>query len=146
MAKPDWPFDTYGRSPPYYNRALMYYYDSKLITCFSRRLLVGHGPYEPRTQGIPGLNEAQAEALDAVHFIAKKHELRTVEAFVDEGPHNRHLVRMWLNNEMMCWKLPRPLRLAWARVFEDDERASYWDIEPIREKNGTISRTSGSCD
>lgn len=142
----------------------MYYYDSKLITCFSRRLLVGHEPYEPRSRGIPGLNEAQAEALDAVHFIAKKHELKTVqmkgdirfvnnmavmhrrEAFVDEGPHNRHLVRLWLNNEMMCWKLPRPLRLAWARVFEDDERTSYWDIEPIREKNGTISRTSGSCD
>jgi len=55
----------------------MYCHDEKLITCFSRRLLVAHEPYESRSKGIPGLTEAQAEALDAVHFIAKKHELRT---------------------------------------------------------------------
>ena len=28
----------------------------------------------PRTPGIPLLREAQAEALDAVHVVAKKHE------------------------------------------------------------------------
>ena len=68
------------------------------------------------------------------------------QAFVDEGVHNRHLVRVWLNNELMCWKLPKPLRLVWVRVFEDDERGSHWDIDPVREKNGTISRVSDSCD
>jgi len=142
----------------------MYFHHGKLITSFSRRLLVGHEPYEPRSKGIPNLNEAQAEAIDAIHFIAKKNELKTPmvkgdirlinnmailhrrEAFEDEGKANRHLVRIWLNNDLMCWKLPPPLRIAWARVFEDHERQAHWDIEPIRKADGTVSRTSGSCD
>ncbi|KAK5449837.1 hypothetical protein LTS15_008409 [Exophiala xenobiotica] len=72
LAEPNWPFDTFGRSPSFYIRALMYYHQGKLITSFSRRLLVGHLPFEARTPGIPGLTEAQAEALDAVHFVAQK--------------------------------------------------------------------------
>ena len=142
----------------------MYYHNDKLITCFSRRLLVGHEPFEPRSKNIPGLTEVQAEALDVVHFIAKKHELKTRqvkgdirfvnnmaimhrrEAYADEGPHNRHLIRLWLNNELMCWKLPQPLRIAWARVFDDEERGSHWELEPVRDKYGFVSRQSGSCD
>jgi hypothetical protein len=50
---------------------------AKLITNFSRRLLTGHQPLDPRSKGIPNVNEAQAEALDAIHFTAKKMELHT---------------------------------------------------------------------
>jgi hypothetical protein len=133
LAEPNWPFDTLGRTPPYYNRALMYHYDDRVITSFSRRLLLGH-PNEPRTPGIPRMNKAQAEAIDALHFIARKHEIQTRmekgdirlinnmaimhrrEAFDDGNtPHGgigRHLIRMWVNNEKRCWALPRPLRIA----------------------------------
>jgi hypothetical protein len=163
LAKPDWPFDTYGRDPPYYRRALLYYQDGKAILNVSRRLLVGHAPRDPRTKGIPGLTEAQAEALDALHFVAEKHEIRPTmekgdmrlfnnmgilhrrEAFKNDSESERHLIRLWLNNEEKCWKLPAPLRLAWARVFEDDERGAFWDIEPPR-KNGMVLRVAGSCD
>ncbi len=185
LAKPNWPFDTYvpevgftqakrhitecvsycsfSRNPPYYNRALLYHHHGKIIMCFGRRLLVGHPPSSPRTPGIPGLTEAQAEALDAVHFVAKKHEIRTSmqkgdlrflnnmavlhrrEAFMNDDNTYRHLIRLWLNNDMECWKLPAPLRVAWARVFEDNDRESYWDIEPPR-KDGVIMRVAGSCD
>ncbi|OTB14990.1 hypothetical protein K445DRAFT_12270 [Daldinia sp. EC12] len=163
LAQPDWPFDTFGRSPPFYKRALLYNHDDNLILSFSRRLLVGHLPFEPRSAGIPGLTEAQAEAIDALHFIAKKHEfkprilkgdLRFInnmaimhrrEAFENSANNHRHLVRIWLNNEDKCWKLPEPLRIAWARVFEDEERDAHWDIMPVR-KNGKILRVAGSCD
>jgi hypothetical protein len=137
--------------------------NGKLIVSFSRRLLVGHLPNEPRTPGIPGLSEVQAEAIDALHFIAAKHEfkprmvkgdlrfinnmgiLHRREAFENGENQARHLVRLWLNNETMCWKLPRDLRVAWARVFDDEERDEHWDIEPPR-RDGKIVRVAGSCD
>lgn len=172
LAAPDWPFDTYGRDPAFYRRALMYFCDGKLITSFSRRLLVGHAPFDPRSPGIPGLTEAQAEALDAVHFAALKHEIKPRmergdirfinnmallhrrEAFEnvkgEDAAKGRHLVRMWLHNdEGMCWRLPEPLRLAWARVFEDGdgERGEHWDLAPVRNpKTGRVLRVGGSCD
>jgi hypothetical protein len=137
--------------------------DGKAILNLSRRLLVGHPPVAPRSEGIPGLTEAQAEALDAVHFIAERHALRPTmekgdirfinnmaivhrrEAFVNTESNERHLIRIWLNNEGKCWKLPQPLRLAWARIFEDSERDTSWDLVPVR-KNGKVLRVAGSCD
>ncbi|EEY15110.1 taurine catabolism dioxygenase TauD [Verticillium alfalfae VaMs.102] len=163
LSAADWPFDTFGRDPKFYRRPLLFYHHGKLIISFSRRLLVGHEPFDARTPGIPGLTEAQAEALDAVHIIARKHEMKPRmergdlrfinnmsilhrrEAFENTATASRHLVRIWLNNEMMCWKLPRSLRLAWARVFEDDEREEHWDIVPPM-KDGKVLRVAGTCD
>lgn len=190
LSAPDWPFDTYVyflflqlltfffpltqpsfnldnsflRNPSFYTRAVLYHHDEKIIFSFSRRLLVGHAPKEIRTAGIPGLTEAQAEAIDAVHFIARKHEfkprmqrgdlrfinnmavLHRREAFTNGTGAMRHLVRLWLNNKKRCWDLPRPLRIAWARIFEDDDRGEHWDIEPPRSLEGKILRIAGSCD
>ncbi|KAL9096765.1 MAG: hypothetical protein Q9165_001253 [Trypethelium subeluteriae] len=127
---------------------------------FSRRLLTGH-PHSPRTEGIPGLTEAQAEALDAVHFIAHRHQFKMAmeagdlrfinnmailhcrEAFQDDDSSKRHLIRLWLNNEEMCWKLPPHLELAWARVFEDEERGRHWDVEPPLTRG---RKRADSCD
>ncbi|KAF7193762.1 Taurine hydroxylase-like protein SAT17 [Pseudocercospora fuligena] len=164
LAASDWPFDTYGRKPAYYSRAILYYYHEKAIMSFSRRLLVGHDPREPRTPGIPGLTEIQAEALGALHFIAEKHAIRPTmekgdmrfinnmailhrrEAFVNSADSERHLIRVWLNNPEKCWDLPDPLKLAWARVFDDDERDVNWDIRPLRNADGRVIRAGGSCD
>ncbi len=130
---------------------------------FSRRLLTGSAPRDPRSPGIPGLTERQAEALDAVHAISRAHEIRTVmmkgdirflnnmgivhrrESFEDGEGSRRHLVRLWLNNEEHCWKLPAPLRLAWARVFEDEERETHWAFSPFG-KDGKYLRPTVSCD
>ncbi|KAF5531751.1 taurine catabolism dioxygenase [Fusarium napiforme] len=99
LAQPNWPFDTHGREPPYYRRALLYWEDEKLITNYSRRILVGES-IEPRTPGIPGLTEAQAEAIDALHAIGRRHELQQ--------------------------SMHQDLRLAWERVFNDLERQEEW--------------------
>ena len=63
-----------GRDPPYYRRALLYFHEGKAILNVPRRLLLGN-PRSPRTKGIPDLTEAQAEGLDALQFIAEKHEI-----------------------------------------------------------------------
>lgn len=142
--------DSFGRNPPYYNRALLYYTDGKIIMNFSRRLLTGHTLLEPRSPNIPNLTEAQAEALDAVHFIAIKNQkklsmeegdmrfinnmglLHGRDAFFDHDGSKlskRHLLRLWLHNEDKMWKLPSALQIAWDRVFADNERVGRWDVE-----------------
>ncbi len=182
LSAPDWPFDTYvrcirpdslqltclsyGRTPPYYERACLYYYEGKIILSFSRRLLVGHMPYEARSKGIPGLSEAQAEALDTVHFLAEKHAIHTSmqkgdmrfinnmgilhrrEAFVNDAAHQRHLIRLWLHNKEKCWPLPEALQLAWARVFDDDDggRPKYYNPTPERDVHGKVLQRERSCD
>lgn len=130
---------------------------------FSRRSLVGH-PKVPRTPGIPGLSERQAEALDAVHYIAEKHSiapsmekgdmrfinnmaiLHRREAFVNETDAERHLIRIWLNNPEKNWDLPDPLKLAWARVFDDPERPTSWDLSSKFTAGRFKSLAIGSCD
>jgi hypothetical protein len=112
---------------------------------------------------LPPLTEAQAEALDAVHFIAAKHRLETSmregdirfinnlavlhsrEAYKDDETHKRHLVRLWLRNEELAWELPAPLKLAWARVFDDEERGERWDVEPVGAE-GRALKHFVSCD
>lgn len=116
---------------------------------------MGHATTGPRTPGIPGLTEAQAEALDALHAIGRRHELRTLmqagdirfvnnmglmhrrNTYQDDDPldgtlaslgQRRHLLRLWLHNPDACWSLPPPLRLAWERIFRDTERNGYWDL------------------
>ncbi|KAK0732060.1 hypothetical protein B0H67DRAFT_93173 [Lasiosphaeris hirsuta] len=156
LAEPNWPFDTFMRDPPFYNRALLYLQDGKVITNFSRRCLVGHAATGPRTPGIPGLTEAQAEALDALHAIGRRHELRTAMRAGDvrfvnnmglmhrRNPYQddeemgldqrRHLLRLWLHNPESCWAMPAPLRLAWERIFRDPERDGRWDLVRVDEE------------
>jgi hypothetical protein len=141
---------------------LLFHTDSKVILSASRRLLTG-SPDTPRTKGIPALTEKQAEALDAVHFIAQANSLKlsvekgdmcfinnmailhSREAFEDGRYTQRHLFRLWLSNQELLWKLPPPLELAWARVFDDEDRPSIWDFDPVR-VNGRLNNPAASCD
>lgn len=148
----------YGRDPAYYNRAILFHHEGKAFMNFSRRVLTGH-PISGRTLRIPSLTEAQAEALDAVHFTAQKHKLNFAtekgemrfinnfallhgrEAYSDKENFEasrlscedemarrsqRHLLRMWLHDEQMVWKLPPALKLVWARAFHDPNRSRRW--------------------
>jgi hypothetical protein len=114
---------------------------------FARPPLTGHYAHS-RSPGIPNLTEAQAEALDAVHFIAQSHQLRMKmepgdirfinnmallhgrEPFSDEKGRKRHIVRLWLQNETERWTIPPALKVAWAKVFNDTEQEEIWEIEP----------------
>ncbi|KAI6088146.1 hypothetical protein F4821DRAFT_269105 [Hypoxylon rubiginosum] len=140
LAEPNWPFDTHGRNPPFYERALLYFEDGRLLTNFSKQSLVGQKPISPRTPGIPGLSEAQAEALDALHAVGRRYEFRQSmekgdirffnnlalmhrrDTYTDSPENYRHLLRLWLHSESVCWKLPADLQLAWDRTFKDNDR------------------------
>jgi hypothetical protein len=157
--------NSYGRDPLYYNRALLYQAGGKAILNFSRRILTGH-INEPRTLNIPSLSEAQAEALDAVHFIANENHIKLSmeegdmkfinnmgllhgrDAFFDNDPRvhsKRHLLRLWLHNPEKMWDLPEPLQLAWDRIFEDNERVGRWQMEPVI-VSGIRMRGKSPCD
>ncbi|KAF7967852.1 hypothetical protein HWV62_32900 [Athelia sp. TMB] len=70
-----WPFDSFGANPPYTSRPLLAYAGDKVVVQYARRLLTGYLG-QPRSADIPPITEAQAEALDALHFLAEKYELR----------------------------------------------------------------------
>lgn len=49
----------------------------------------------------------------------------------DDGTESgRHVMRLWLRNKDMAWKLPRSLQLVWARIFDDPDRKREWIVEP----------------
>lgn len=143
----------FARDPPYYYRAPLYFVNGKVIFSFSRRLLAGH-PRHGRTAGVPTLSEAQAEAIDAVHFTARKLQLSIPlekgdirfinnmgllhgrECYYDadgSSESRRQVLRLWLRNHELQWKLPPDLQVAWARIFDDSDRPVRWDLEPVLE-------------
>jgi len=113
----DWHFDNLVQGTKYRPRPLLYYEGSKIILNFTRRHFTGNGNYT-RSPELPPLTEAQAEALDAIHFTAAKHQLKIAygrgdmhfvnnlallhsrESFRNGGPQNqqRHLMRLWVTD------------------------------------------------
>jgi hypothetical protein len=85
------------------------------------------------------MTEAQAEALDAVHFLAEKHQLKLSmevgdlrffnnlallhrrDVFENDQENSRHMIRVWLRNEGLTWSLPGLLDLAMDRCFAENE-------------------------
>ncbi|KAK0474936.1 hypothetical protein IW261DRAFT_535872 [Armillaria novae-zelandiae] len=135
LAEP-WPLDSFGGSPGYTTRPLLYNENGHIIIQYSRRHFTGYG-LQKRSPHIPPISEAQAEALDALHFAAEKHSLglnfqkgdiqyinslgllHSRDAFRDDEQHTRHLIRLWLRNDELAWKTPGPLQHIWKRRKEN---------------------------
>ncbi|KAF3933249.1 hypothetical protein ABW19_dt0205782 [Dactylella cylindrospora] len=100
-----------------------------------------------RTPGIPSLTEAQADALDTLEALARKHcvevsvksgDIRFInnlailharDSYEDSDVSKRHMMRLWHRNEDLAWRTPEGLSLAWERVFgEDEELARDWQL------------------
>ena len=64
----------FGRDPPVTHRPLLYYLESKIIIQYARRYFTGF-QHLPRSKAIPPITEAQAEALDALHFLGERFSL-----------------------------------------------------------------------
>ncbi|OQD60218.1 hypothetical protein PENPOL_c026G01788 [Penicillium polonicum] len=137
----DWAIDGFKRSStPYYLRPLLHHHPATdtnpegVSLQFSRRSFTGYAAYK-RSHYMPPLSEAQAEALDALHFTAMKHQLKMQlekgdiqfinnvalvharEGFRDEPENRRHLLRLWLRDEEFGWEVPAPLKGVWEGVF-----------------------------
>ncbi|KDQ08465.1 hypothetical protein BOTBODRAFT_179821 [Botryobasidium botryosum FD-172 SS1] len=153
-----WPLDSFGGDPGYTTRPLLLYEDGKIIIQYSRRLLTGYNE-QKRSANIPPITEAQAEALDMLHFLAEKYAmgitfqkgdieyinnmglLHAREAFRDDDKSPRHLLRLWLRDEELGWKTPKPLAPIWTRLFSIGPEEQRFPIEPEIARKAGITTT-----
>ncbi|OBZ83529.1 hypothetical protein A0J61_08422 [Choanephora cucurbitarum] len=142
----DWPFqlDLHNDERAYLLRPLLYYVDNKLIIQYARRNFTGFGK-NPRREDIPPITEAQAEALDALHYTAEKYNLgidfqkgdiqyinnlsifHARDGYVDSEKNTRHLLRHWLHPEN-AWKIPHQLEDNWNKIYHE-EREEIFPVE-----------------
>ncbi|KAF8191506.1 hypothetical protein K438DRAFT_1590870 [Mycena galopus ATCC 62051] len=152
VLKDNWPLDRHGGNPPFVERPVLYNEDGHIIIQYSRRQFTGYGS-KVRSPDIPPISEAQAEALDMVHFYAQKYSLalnfkkgdiqyinslgllHARDAFTDEGVHTRHLVRLWLRNDQLAWKTPKPLEAIWKKLYLVAPETQRFPLEPEIRRN-----------
>ena len=125
---------------PYTKRPLLYHQQAtsstpeRVVIQYARRYFTGFLA-QPRSKDIPPITEAQAEALDALHFTAEKHSaaldfqkgdvqyINNLSVFhsrngiVDEPGKERHLLRLWLRDSEYAWETPAPLHGRWDAVY-----------------------------
>ncbi|KAL4803349.1 hypothetical protein BDV18DRAFT_162914 [Aspergillus unguis] len=121
----------------------------RLIIQYARRGFTGYWG-KPRAATLPPITEAQAEVLDALHYLAEqsavsldfhKGDIQVVNnlsifharaGFVDEGEKTRHLVRLWLRDPELAWETPDGLKSRWEYVYGGvDAGSSILPLEPF---------------
>jgi hypothetical protein len=103
------------------------------------------------------MTEAQAEALDAIHFTAAKHALaiklqrgdvtfmnnlgifHAREAFKDNEDSGRHIIRMWLRNKGLAWKTPDNMDGVWDHIY-GEIYPEVWYMSPNHSLAHVISK------
>ncbi|KAK0391429.1 hypothetical protein NLU13_0929 [Sarocladium strictum] len=106
----------------------------RVLLQYGRRYYVGFGEI-PRGGHLPPISEAQAEALDALHFLGERFSVSTNfekgdmqyannvaifharDGFTDTQDKQRHLLRLWLRDPEYAWDTPEPLLSRWDRVY-----------------------------
>ncbi|ORY61788.1 TfdA family taurine catabolism dioxygenase TauD [Pseudomassariella vexata] len=125
---------------------------------YGRRYFVGFGAL-PRSHNIPPITEAQAEALDTLHFLGDKFSLNTNfqkgdiqyvnnlalfharDGFTDTEEHQRHLMRFWLRDPENAWQTPEVLKYRWDQLYEGvTPEASVFPLEPFIRSAGNKGR------
>ncbi|KAI1860603.1 uncharacterized protein JN550_011451 [Neoarthrinium moseri] len=102
---------------------------------YGRRYFVGFGAL-PRSPNIPAITEAQAEALDTLHFLGEKFCVNTNfqkgdiqyvnnlalfharDGYTDTDKKKRHLMRFWLRDPEKAWQTPEVMKQRWAKLYE----------------------------
>lgn len=138
--------ELYGTS----SRPLIFYDDEHFILNYEPDPLRGYREQcEQDSSTPPKLSPAQEDALDVVQAIASANKLtldlrpgdlvfinnlavmHAREAFYDSPEHERHLVRLWLRNEALAWRVPRELRHGHARIYGQNEIEESWNLLPV---------------
>jgi alpha-ketoglutarate-dependent taurine dioxygenase len=119
----------------------------RLIIQYARRTFTGFQGL-PRSPHIPPISEAQAEALDTLHYLAEKYAVRldfqkgdvqfannlsifhARDGFKNGKGQERHLVRLWLRDEELRWDIPGELQGRFNKVYKDvEEENSIFPLE-----------------
>lgn len=122
-----------GRRPSYTLCPVLVYCEGKIIVSLDPGRI---GPHPAANDGaIPALSPKQVEALEVVLAIAQGHRLEVRsqpgdlqyinnlcllharEPFQDDQKTSRHLVRLWLRNDKLGWRIPEALREPWEAAF-----------------------------
>ncbi|KAI1322384.1 TfdA family taurine catabolism dioxygenase TauD [Xylariaceae sp. FL0255] len=125
---------------------------------YGRRYFVGFGAL-PRSENIPPITEAQAEALDTLHFTGEKFCVNTEfqkgdmqyvnnlgvfharDGFTDKGTKQRHLLRLWLRDPENAWTTPSHLAPRWAQIYEGiTPEKEVFPLEPFVRSAGNKGR------
>ncbi|KAL1901116.1 hypothetical protein Sste5346_002183 [Sporothrix stenoceras] len=137
LAEP-WAFDSFGKTTSkYVLRPLLHKVpddSGRLVIQYARRSFTGYWGL-PRSADIPAITEAQAEALDAVHFTAETNAValhfrqgdiqyannlsifHARGGFTDSPEKQRHLVRLWLRDPMNAWPTAAALKDRWNQLY-----------------------------
>lgn len=104
--------------------------------------------YEDASRNKCNLSPGQLESINYVQKLVCKYQLslslqpgglryvnnfailHARDAFVDTPTQTRHLVRLWLDNDFLAWKLPQHLERGNRKVFYDDSGVGRWEIQP----------------
>ena len=142
-------------------RPILFYHGGHIIFNYAREPLIGLNNV-PRSSALPSLTKVQREALDVLEEVAQSTQLvldnkpgdltfinnhgllHSRKAFDDELGKSRYLVRLWLRNEELSWKLPRVLREGNERLFEWNEVEEQWNLMPSPRVSFTVAERLSS--
>ena len=154
FAEEQWPFQT-SADPPSARLLPLLHLDPKTkmpYFWFSRLNFTGTAR-RPRPDSIPSLRHDQADALDALQFIAAQHaksiKPRTGDMYflnnfnviharhgfsrLPEQP-RRHLIRLWLRDPVLGREIPDALKQRWLETFESAaKKRGRWAVEEEHE-------------
>jgi hypothetical protein len=157
-------FDSSPLKSPSCLRPLLFASDGKIILNMDQSPL--RKSATENLFGMAPLSNAQTEALDMVLALARMYQKEIVtlpgdlifvnnfsimhsrRAFQDDERRQRHLVRLWLRNDELGWRIPDGLRYSWDVVFrcQRDSEDFLYPVEPKPEYNvPKISEGSGSA-
>ncbi|KAI0196420.1 TfdA family taurine catabolism dioxygenase TauD [Astrocystis sublimbata] len=154
----DWDMEVFERSSEfdkmYTKRPLMFHFPAtenkpeRVALQYARRYFVGFGAL-PRNSQIPPITEAQAEALDTLHFLGDKFSLNTDfqkgdiqyinnlalfharDGFTDTLEKRRHLLRLWLRDPENAWESPKVLDWRWDQLYKNiTPESEVFPLEP----------------
>ncbi|KAK7923982.1 hypothetical protein PG985_006036 [Apiospora marii] len=161
----DWDYEVFEKADRQWTeRPLMFHAEAtesrpeRIALQYARRYFVGFGAL-PRCPGIPPISEAQAEALDTLHFLGdrfcvntnfQKGDMQYVnnlavfharDGFTDSFEQERHLLRLWLRDPENAWETPEVLRPRWAQLYEGiTPESQVFPLEPYIRSAGHKGR------
>ncbi|KAJ8117964.1 hypothetical protein OPT61_g960 [Boeremia exigua] len=154
LAEP-WPAENFGnKTKPWTSAPLLHHQPAtstspeRLIIQYARRTFTGFQGL-PRSADIPPITEAQAEALDTLHFLAEKYAVslnfkkgdvqfannlsifHARDGFTNTEDKQRHLIRLWLRDPENAWETPEALTERWEKVYSGvQEERQVFPLEP----------------
>ncbi|KAL1599006.1 hypothetical protein SLS60_008152 [Paraconiothyrium brasiliense] len=142
LAEP-WASESFdGQGKGWNERPLLFYHrpteagPEHMIIQYARRNFTGFQDVA-RSKQIPPITDAQAEALDALHFLAerfavtldfKKGDIQFAnnlsifharDGFTNSAEKQRHLVRLWLKDDELRWEIPEQLGPRFDKLYKD---------------------------